>query len=53
VPGEHVEEAKRKPPCGVEVVIEVDDIKEERDRVVEELLRLEKRGIEEDVVDRP
>lgn len=53
VPGEPVDRAHRKPPCGVELVIEVDALLEERDWVVSELAKLEGRGLEEDVVERP
>ena len=53
VPGESVDPAYRRPPCGVELVVEVDELERERDRVVEELGRLEGRGLEEDVVNRP
>ena len=53
VPGESVNSAHRRPPCGVELVVEVDELGKERDRVVEELGRLEGRGLDEDVVQRP
>jgi catechol 2,3-dioxygenase-like lactoylglutathione lyase family enzyme len=53
VPGKSVDTAHRRPPCGVELVIEVDALQEERDRVRVELAKLEGRGLEEDLVDRP
>lgn len=53
VPGEAVNSAHRRPPCGVELVVEVDELEKERDQVVEELGRLEGRGLDEDVVQRP
>jgi predicted enzyme related to lactoylglutathione lyase len=48
VPGKAVDAQHRKPPCGVEIVIEVDDVREEREWVVRELGG----ALEEDLVER-
>jgi predicted enzyme related to lactoylglutathione lyase len=50
VPGKSVDEGSRRPPCRVEIVIEVDEIESERDFVVD---LLGERRLEEDLVERP
>ena len=52
VPGQSIDETSRKPPCGVKIVIEVDDVDGERHRIVESL-KATGGGLEEDLVDRP
>lgn len=49
VPGKSVDEGSRRPPCGVEIVMEVDDVDEERNFVLE---RLGEGCLEEDLVER-
>lgn len=51
VPGQPVNEASRKPPCGVEIVMEVDEVDAERDEVLKSLK--DRGSLEEDLTDRP